>query len=791
VNYDHHPCVLWPKPGYLIRAAFAVLLSIGISHQAAGQPDDADGIRVGMPVVEVVEEFRARGLPFAYSSTLLPAEILVLSKPSSQEPFAIVVEILQPHDLTVSVVEGLFVVTRLTPGVGTESRNTSVPVDVANDNVMTELIVSASRYEILRAAKGSSTFLTQRAIQKLPNFGQDPIRAVRRLPGTASGGASALPHIRGAESGDTRLILNGERLVDPFHFRDFQGIFSIIDARAVDGVEVFTGGFPVQYGDSVGGLLMIDTIVPDEDRRTEIGLSIFNTSFLSAGRLANGDTEWLLSARRSNLDLVLDDEFGRPLYTDLFTTLAFNVSSRTKISVNALFANDKVRIVAESDAVELDLSSNESRNSQIWINWTQSWTGSLSSSSGFSSSTIESSRVGLIDDPGKMFGQVADTRDFDIFAARQDWTLDVGEHHRLSWGADYRHLKGDYDYFGTVEYFGPFLSLEGLPASFVRDSRVEVEGDSFALYLSDRWRLTPKTVVDLGVRWDKQTYTDLQNETQFSPRFSLMHRLGTKTNLRLSLGRYYQSQGINELQVEDGVERFFPAQRSDTAIIGLQHRIGSRYAFRVEAYWKSLGRQRPRFENLFDPLAIIPELEPGRVRVLADRASSRGIETSVVYDNDGKFGWWASYTFAEATDQIDGRNVPKSWDQRHALQAGLDWTTDRWEVGMAANIRSGWPTTALSIEPSNDPMNPIIVFGARNADRFPTFATLDIRAAYTVPVRDGSLSFFLEISNALDRENPCCVDFDVDEDADGNLVLSQKDDFWLPLLPSIGVLWEF
>jgi len=762
-----------------------------MSHQAAGQPGDADVIQVGMPIIEVVKEFRSRGLPFAYSSTLLPAELLVLSKPTSQEPFAIVAEILEPHDLTVSVVEGLFVVTRIAPGAGAENRNTSVPVEVANDDVVPELIVSASRYEILRAAKGSNTFVTQHAIQKLPNFGQDPIRAVQRLPGTASGGVSAMPYIRGADSGDTGLILNGERLVDPFHFRDFQSIFSIIDARAVDGVEVFTGGFPAQYGDRIGGLLMIDTIVPDEDRRTEIGLSIFNTSFMSAGTLANGDTEWLLSARRSNLDFVLGDELGRPLYADLFTTLAFNISPRTKISVNGLFANDKVRMVAESDAVELDLSTNESRNAQIWINWNQSWTDSLSSSSGFSNSTIRSSRVGLIDDPGKMIGQVTDTRDFDIFGVRQDWTLDVGEGHRLSWGADYRYLEGDYNYLGTVEYFGPFLSLAGLPASFVRDSVVEVEGDSFALYLSDRWRLTTKTVIDLGVRWDKQTYTNLQNETQFSPRFSLVHRLGQKTDLRLSWGRYYQSQGINELQVEDGVDRFFPAQRSDTAVVGLQHRLGNKYAFRVEAYWKSLGRQRPRFENLFDPLAINPELEPGRVRVSADRASSRGIETSVVYDNDGKFGWWASYTFAEATDRIDGRDVPKSWDQRHAVQAGLDWTTDRWELGMAANVRSGWPTTALSIEPSTDPMVPTVVFGARNADRFRTFASLDVRAAYTIPVRDGSLSFFLEVSNAENRENPCCVDFDVDEDADGNLILSQKDDFWLPLFPSIGVLWEF
>lgn len=282
-----------------------------------------------------------------------------------------------------------------------------------------------------------------------------------------------------------------------------------------------------------------------------------------------------------------------------------------------------------------------------------------------------------------------------------------------------------------------------------RDSEVEVEGNSFALFFSDRWRLTLKTVVDLGIRWDKQTYSDLENATQFSPRFSLVHQAGPNTDIRMSWG------------------------------------------LRVEAYQKSLQHQRPRFENLFDPLAIIPELEPGRVRVAVDSALSRGVETSIAYDSDGKFGWWASYTIAESVDRFDGREVPRNWDQRHAMQIGLDWTTGRWEFGMSANVRSGWPRTTLSVEPFAAPAAPSIAFGSRNAERFGSFATIDARAEYTAPFRDGSLSFFVAVTNAADRENPCCIDFDVDLDAQGNPKLEQKYDFWLPLFPSIGVLWEF
>ena len=50
---------------------------------------------------------------------------------------------------------------------------------------------------------------------------------------------------------------------------------------------------------------------------------------------------------------------------------------------------------------------------------------------------------------------------------------------------------------------------------------------------------------------------------------------------------------------------------------------------------------------------------------------------------------------------------------------------------------------------------------------------------------------FVEISNIFNRRNVCCIEFDLDSDADGNDVLEASEDYWLSLLPAIGVLWEF
>ena len=81
--------------------------------------------------------------------------------------------------------------------------------------------------------------------------------------------------------------------------------------------------------------------------------------------------------------------------------------------------------------------------------------------------------------------------------------------------------------------------------------------------------------------------------------------------------------------------------------------------------------------------------------------------------------------------------------------------------------------------------------GPRNAEQLGTFAQLDIRVSRQVAVRRGRLSAFFEVTNATNRRNPCCIDYDIDEDDDCNVYLDRTVDHWLPLIPAVGLFWEF
>jgi hypothetical protein len=50
---------------------------------------------------------------------------------------------------------------------------------------------------------------------------------------------------------------------------------------------------------------------------------------------------------------------------------------------------------------------------------------------------------------------------------------------------------------------------------------------------------------------------------------------------------------------------------------------------------------------------------------------------------------------------------------------------------------------------------------------------------------------FAEVTNAFDRRNPCCTDFSLEPSGDGSRELEREYRHWLPLVPSIGVLWRY
>lgn len=670
---------------------------------------------------------------------------------------------------------------------GNDSKLLSIEFELGPAELQ-NLNVSASRYLLLSS---SQFVINQRALLAQPSIGADPVRSAQRLQGTAAGGFSAKSHFRGGAVNETSIYLNGAKLVEPFHIRNFYSIFSSIDVQAISSIQVYTGGFPTQYGDDMSAVLTLDSKLPEEPLQTEIGLSVFYTSILNSGYSKEGRYDWLVSARRSNLSVVLGPTIGEPQYFDIFTTLGFNPNPDTRISLNGLLTDDDVILFTESAPGELEKSDSETNNKTLWLRVENSWGDNLAASTTLLTSEFNNFRFAIVNDPEKMFGNVIDDRKIVIHSLRYVMDYSGLNNHFLKWGAEFSRQKANFNYAAEAEYFGPVISPPGFENPVAYSIEANPAGNSYAAFISDRFSVNDQLSFELGLRWDRQTYTNPTYSNQLSPRGSVLYRPGSNHKFRFTIGRYYQSQPIQELQVEDNIDRYFKPQYADHIIVGYQWAASKTYKFRLEAYYKNYRQLAPRFENLFDPIQIIPELQPDRVRLDPDSANARGIEFGVEYDANKDFNWWASYTLSQATDSIGGNSERRSWDQLHAFQFGLGWQQGAWEFGIATRINSGWPTTGLKLDFDGGSDEPILVPGPRNSRRLGYFASLDFRLSREFDVRIGKLTGFLEASNTTNRKNPCCIDYSAKQDPKGKYFIDKEVSFWLPIIPSIGLLWEF
>lgn len=785
-----------PTQGACARAVkrwSTLLLCLALGRSAASNaaqpfsepvPQSQPGL-AGTPVGNVLDDLRAQGLTFIYSTQVVPGNLRVKSEPNARRGLALAQEILSQHGLGISrVTAGVFVVV---PGPR-HSQRAPTPVD-RESTELDEIVVQTSRYTLHSELAISQALLTHDDIQNLPSLAEEPLRAMHHLPGAAGNGFSSLPAVRGGEPNETAIVLDGLRLYEPFHLKNFSSPVSLLDSRLIQRIRVHSGGFPVVYGDRMSAIIDASTVEPDAPRYYEAGISLFHTNLMAASELLDGQGKGLVSLRRGNVgDLAhfSEHDFGKPDYFDGFAKLDYGWTDTTRLKVDLLASSDRILAIRDSGT---ERANAEYRNTYVWGELEHDWTNGSQSRVILSYTDVHNERDGLVDDPGRRSGRIRDNRDFNIVGLRADhdfasWGLD----HRI--GFEVRRLWGRYDYESSARFEPGFPFPDSPAMETQRLAAPKPDGFESGAWWDSRMTLNERWTVQAGLRVDTQTYDASGDDEQIAPRLNVMYTLNDTTHVRASWGRFWQSHGINELQVEDGIGQFHPAQHADHLILSLDHTFRSGLDLRIEAYLKDYKEINPRFENLFDPLVLLPEIEFDRVMIAPTGARARGIEVLLRWQSGGPWRAWFTYAWSEAEDSVDGQHVPRSWDQKHAVNVGVGWASGPWSVTVVDTFHTGWPITRMTLADTPDGrVQPVI--GERNAERLGNYNSLDFRVVRTFALSRGALDLFVEATNLLNRRNPCCIEYKFEQGADGSIRLEEEVDHWLPIIPSIGVLWRY
>ncbi|MFH1570643.1 MAG: TonB-dependent receptor [Gemmatimonadota bacterium] len=669
---------------------------------------------------------------------------------------------------------------------------------------LSAVTVTPSRFAIMGGEPQSRQTLTEEQIQAMPHFGEDIYRAVTRLPGVSGSDFSAKFTVRGGEHDEVLALFDGVQLIEPFHLRDIDGgALSIVDVEVIEGIDLLTGAYTAEYGDRTSGVFNIRSRTPEPGSgRHSVGLSFMNARAQSEGTFERGS--WLVSARRGYLDVVMrlmnEDEDIDPSYYDVLAKVEYQLNDRHRAAAHLLHADDHFDLV-EADGDDSDTGYG---NSYAWLNLVSTLSPRISARTTLSLGRVASDRDGngVMDDRVTPDFGIHDRRRFHALGLKQDWSWERSERHYLKWGVDAKALRAEYDYLSTdTDPFWP----EGQGLVWRTDTTAVARtprGHSLGVYGADRFRLGEGVTAEAGLRYDRASHT---GDDVLSPRLNLAWSPDETTAWRAGWGRYYQSQGIQEMAIQDGDSTFSGAERAEHRVLSLERHLDADTQVRVELYWKKLVDQRPAYRNIRHDIEMFPELIDDRVRVDLESTTARGLALYARRDRGARLTWWASYAWARVRERVAsvenqygtlalGRSLPGLYDQRHTLYVDVNYRpSPRWHLNVAWQYHSGWPYTDVVLKHDTGPQGVYYwsEWGPAQAARFPAFHRLDLRLSRRFRTARGEVTAYAELVNVYNQGNIQTYNYWWMDDGGGGYYLRKVPDYWFRLLPSLGVSWSW
>lgn len=746
----------------------------------------------GRPLAEALHDLESKGLRLIYSTDVVRPDMVVHAEPRATEPRRILDELLREHQLRATDgPQGTILIVRVSAAaLGSARPGATGPDEMPM--AIGEITVTPSSFTIYSAQPERRQFLSREEVRSTPHFSDDLYRALARVPGTAGQDTSARFNIRGGKEDEVEVLIDGAEVYDPFHVRDLFRAFSTIDSEAVGAVDVLTGGFPAQYGGRMSGVIDITSLTPSEPRHTEVGVSLLNTRVLSSGLFAKGRAEWLVSVRRGYLRELLKivnndgNETIDPNYYDLLAKVQTSLDDRNVVSANVLLSRDTMDI----NDLEGDATANYI-DAYAWVNLRSALSPRLFTQNVASFGKIGTARTGALHNfNNSVNADIKDHRSFQSISWKNDTTFDLSERNVLKAGITAKRVRASYDYASDGVVLESLLHVNEPPIAIHQRASLRPSGSDLAVYAADRFALGTRLVIEAGLRADRQSYAP--DGTHLSPRVNAVFALTPRASLRVAWGRFYQPQGVQELRVQDGETAFGPAERADHALAGLEVDLGRGFTARAEVYDKRFSDLRPRFANLFDTMVLFPEVQGDRFRIAPQRGSARGGELLLRKESASmRLGGWISYARASVRDEIEGRDVPRSWDQRDTVTFNLSWHPNAlWNFAAAGVYHSGWPTTVVEGRLVDGVFHTAL--GPLYADRLPAYRRIDLRASRRLPTAHGGFSFFVELFNAFGIDNVTSVNgygFSVTagQVSNGRRITEAA----IGVVPSFGITYEF
>ena len=422
-------------------------------------------------------------------------------------------------------------------------------------------------------------------------FGGDLFRTLQLLPGveTKNDYAAGL-NVRGGESDQNLILLDGYPVYNPFHLGGLLGTF--MDPM-ISKVELLAGAQPVRYGERLSSVL--DVRSAEADRSGLHGTADVSLLAASAtvGSAFDDGGSWMIGGRHTYADVIANLIKRNSLpygFSDAQGHLSRPVFGGAVLSITAYGGSDGAMVNQDNDGLS--------------VSWGNSLIGATLSK------MIPERKVllGILPVDSISLVQRASLTTFNATAAMPSSFFDLEEHVRdvrASGSASLFTASLDHSvgYEISVQHTAysmraPITSVTNfLPQGSLNQMLTPVSGWYDAL-----WHAMPRMIVDAGVRVDAVGGTGW---TGVSPRISVKYFLTDNLALVAATGSY--AQWLHSLLQEDApvqpMEFWIASSRTLPVSRAWQSSLGA------EA-WTSATRQL-KVEAFYKKYSDLPETNPG------------------------------------------------------------------------------------------------------------------------------------------------------------------------------------
>ena len=674
-------------------------------------------------------------------------------------------------------------------------------------------------------------------------------RTLDTLPGVASTGdfGSRLA-VRGGTPDQNLTLMNGVEIHNPYRLF---GLVSAFNPETVDRFELTAGGFGAAYGDRLSSILTVDNRVGRPDFQGSTSASFTDGNVVLEGPAPAGGS-WLVTGRRTYYDLVAnlvaDQDF--PSFADVQVQADWEFGAGHHLSVlglssreNADFRLDeedgrdsgRFMTTAGNDLGSLRLDAQIGPGATVQHHrrvvpqhrparrerrvrdglpplqhprrrgCQRPLTHHLRPRAG---------GAGLLPAPGAGLPAHA------IACARR-WRGAAPPGHRRP-ADDQRRSER--------RRANPTSVRGGAALPGALDSALS--GTRGGVWIQDRYAPSPRFSLEPGLRLDWST---VNGAATVSPRLAATVALGRAGRLRAAGGLYTQSPGYEKLIQSDYFLDLSPArvaglehERATHVVVGYERDLGAGVLARVEAYHKAfddliVGRletadERRRRLAQYDFPAAIQASIPAAATITSlpvngGKGTAYGVDAYLARTAAAaRLAGWLSYAWGRADRETYGLRYPFEYDRRHAFNAvGRYRLGERWSVAATAQVATGFaytPAAGLRVAavenadgrlvPARDAVGALVYavdYGGLDnlhRGRLPYYARVDLRVTNRPGGAGGRWSWYLEVINLLNRDNPVELETALLHDPEGMRPrLIEMPTAGFPLLPSFGVRVRF